>query len=320
MRRLLLIVAAASMIASVGCGGQVDPQSRTKDPQSTSPLKPRTCPGAIPGSQLAAPGPPHKLASGNQVLGLDVGQDDVFYVLYDTTSGDSKLWKVPKNGGSAQLVGSSNEDVRVDQNYAYVNAFRYPVNGGPVEKSASGFSFALDDSYIYTANFTNVSRALKGSLVTTPLELDRNDAQGISTSGDWVYWVDYSGDQVLRAPKVGGDVEVLATGHFPRQVVADCVEAFATIGNYGGPVIAATLAAPHTTRTIANFGSSLAIDDAAVYVFGPTVYRVAVNGAPNLQAIGTGSDYEATGGAVQIAVDETNVYWASSDGVWAAAK
>ena len=320
MRSSIVNVLFAATIGSISCGGEVAPSSRSTDTSSTTGPKPRGCPDAIPASTRASPGTPHRLASTTQVLGLDVGPNDVFFAVYGTDTDQPYLWKVPKVGGAAELLGTSNQDVRVDDSYAYAGGSRYPVGGGPAEPALSGFSFALDADYIYMADFTTISRAPKGTFDTTILQSNRNGAQGISTSGDWIYWADYSGDQVLRTPKVGGSIEVLTTGHFPRHVVADCIEAFATIGNYGGPVVAATLTADHATRTVASFGSSLAIDDGSLYVFGPTVFRVALDGSEDPQPIGTGSTYEATGDAVQIAVDNTSVYWAADDGVWAALK
>jgi hypothetical protein len=253
------------------------------------------------------------------VLGLDVGQKYVFFVIYNKSADEANLWKVPKAGGAAQRVGWSDWDVRVDDAHAYSGGNRYPVGGGPAERTPSAFAITLDAKYLYMANFTDVTRAPKGTMDIMTIASGLEGAQGVSTFGDWVYWVEYSGDKVLRAPKAGGSVELLVTGHFPRHVVADCVEAFATIGNYGGQVLAATLASPHTTRMVASFGSSLALDDGALYVFGPTVLRVALDGSGS-EPVGTGSAYEGTGGAVQIAVDDTSVYWAADDGVWAALK
>jgi hypothetical protein len=253
-------------------------------------------------------------------VGVSRSGSDVYYAVYvsDSTSG---LWKVPKGGGKAEMVGPYGaSQVTVDGQYVYTNGVRYPLGGGASERTPTGFSFAMDDTSLYSADFTEVTSAPKGSMQLTILAAGRNGAQGISTAGSWVYWADYSGDQVLRVPKDGGTVEVLETGHFPRQVVADCVEAFATIGNYGGPVVAARLDAGHATRTVAPFGNSLAIDDGSLYVLGPSVYRVPLDGSSDPQRIGAGFTDGATGGAVQIAVDDTNVYWAADDGVWAAPK
>lgn len=142
----------------------------------------------------------------------------------------------------------------------------------------------------------------------------------IAADANHVYFTDWSGAQVMRMPKDGGAATPVATSQdfaFRSPIVVDATEVYwvAESGMMKSAILRVsklTTSSPEVLVDDEPAIAGLVVDDDNLYFtsfFGGAVRRVAKRGgAGAVRDIATGIK-----GPVGIAVDGTNVYWASKD-------
>lgn len=321
----------AAACAFLGCSTHSATVNQTPDDAGVTMRAPtpRHCPGAIPASTLASPGPPAriaKIAVGTEhIQGIALSPTNVYFIVVGPSDETIHLHEVGKTGGENLDLGQATqtwegEAVAADANDAYTSGYRFPADGGALVPYLDTPDLTIDDQFVFSIGANgDIVRSVKGSTDVTTVVAGASTVTNLTAYGDWIYWQEQDRG-IFRAPKLGGEMQDLNAGRNTRDFAVDCQELFYSYDVYGEGVYAAMLPPSSSSRTVTySTGISYAVDDGAIYTAGPVVYRVNLDGLTPAQRIGLGVESWPSY-ATQIAVDESYVYWAADDGVWVAEK
>ncbi len=203
-----------------------------------------------------------------------------------------------------------------------------PVDGGTPVALATGENvseaLAVDGTNAYwsepTLSFLR-SVPLSGGTAST-LAPTGDEALGLTLGAGYVYWVTLTGN-VGRVPVGGGLPETIATGRpastsYPAGIAVDNDSVYwggvtaTTDGSGGLTKLGVLLKMPRDGGSIATLASDPSTTMGGVVVNATNVYWSTHDSIMTAALNGTGHTVVASGlgGAVQIAIDDTNVYWA----------
>jgi hypothetical protein len=238
-------------------------------------------------------GPEEILVKGvSNGLAVAVGATDVYWL--DSGPGypgHGSVSRFPKTGGTPETLVpnlAAAWPLALDDAYLYWESAgqaggmkRMSLDGGPVENIGGAYGYvnvALDDTYLYWTEFLTIGRSLKTGGGDQNLAMMPQDSSSYSP---WCTAVD--------------DTNVYVTTYIGPL--------FSVPKNGGTP----TKIAP-TARY-----RCLAVDKDYLYVASDDdgVLRIRKDGS-STDVIGSG----VAGGATEIAVDDSNVFWGSGDGLW----
>jgi hypothetical protein len=139
---------------------------------------------------------------------------------------------------------------------------------------------------------------------------DTNYPSGITVVGSTVFWLDASGQKVMKIPTSGGNPTTLATGQNGlTEIAADATNVYWTVTNDSRVMKVA--AAGGTPVILASNENSFGIAVDATYAYWTTyqgdVKRIPIGGGIP-ETIGSGTNFV-------LAVDSTSAYWGTPDGI-----
>lgn len=319
----------------LGCGGRIDggapdpaggpteraPAADLEVPQA-NPL-PR-CTDGIGAPADRPPSQPQELVRVTRAAAVGVDDRNVFFASAPSDFGQALLQTVPKTGGAARpLAPVMAYDLVVDDDLLYLGSGGGAIatmgrGGGELRYGLGGqvFSFALDRSYVYTADVASGAiQRMRKDRTDEPITLARGNApQGMAVRGNWVYWANYTSKNVARAPIDGGEAEIIEQfSDYTRMVVVDCNYIYVAVGNYGDEVWRKPLQGGPATL-FARVGGTLRIDAESLYVQSSNAtWRVSL-ATGKLSALGKGHG----GSGVYpspLTLDDDAVYWTNGEAV-----
>lgn len=318
---------AFSLVA--GCGGEVEGRGGAPGPNGTSepPTLP-ACPNVRSAPADRAPTSKKVIVRGSAIHSIVADGKELFFGSEPGSGGTLELSAVPKAGGATRSVAATLVyQLEADGDSLYLGGGGYGVarigKAGENEKAyaVDAFTFALDDTSIYTTSLTKgeIARVGKDSS-DLPVTLARGEApQGVSVRDGYVYWANYSAKTVARVPATGGATEILATfPAFTREVVVDCRFVYVSVGNYGDEVWRIPVVGGAAER-FANVGGTLRLDAASLYVQNREgTWRVSLSSG-KVSDLGPGHGVRGML-ASSITLDDEAVYWTTGDTVIRAEK
>ncbi len=339
LNRVGVGVCAVLCAWGLGCGGRIDgevpglvggpdraPAADLEVPQA-NPL-PR-CTDGVGAPADRPPSQPQELVRVTRAATIAVDDANVFFASAPSDFGEARLQIVPKTGGAAlPLAPVMAYELVVDDDLLYLGAGGGALatmnRGGGELRYGLGeqvFSFALDRTYVYTADLgSGAIERVRKDRTDRPLTLARGSApQGIAVRGNWVYWANYISKNVARAPIDGGEAEIIEQfSDYTRMVVVDCNYVYVAVGNYGDEVWRKPLRGGPATL-FARVGGTLRIDAESLYVqSSSTTWRVSLS-TGKLTALGKG--HGGSGGYPSpLTLDDEAVYWTNGEAVVRAVK
>lgn len=322
----------------LGCGGRVEGEEREPAAGATRAVADLEVPQANPLPRCTdgigapadrPPSQPRELVRVSRAATVGVDDTNLFFASAPSDFGAAELQTIPKIGGAAlPLAPIMAYDLVIDDGLLYLGGGGRPLvtidkRGGELRYrlGAQAFSFALDRTYLFTAELISgaIQRTRKDG-TGEPVTLAQGRApQGIAVRGDWVYWANYISKNVARAPVGGGQAEILEQfSDYTRMVVVDCNYVYVAVGNYGDEVWRKPLQGGPATL-FARVGGTLRIDAESLYVQSSgATWRVSL-ATGKLTSLGKG--HGGSGGYPSpLTLDDDAVYWTNGEAIVRAEK
>lgn len=322
----------------LGCGGRVEGEEREPAAGATRAVADLEVPQANPLPRCTdgigapadrPPSQPRELVRVTRAATVAVDDTHVFFASAPSDFGSARLQIVPKTGGEARpLAPTLAYDLVVDGDVLYLGSgggalATMEKRGGALRYGLGGdvFSFALDDTYVFTADLASgdIQRMRKDRTGERVTLAQGRAPQGIAVRGDWVYWANYISKNVARAPVGGGQAEILEQfSDYTRMVVVDCNYVYVAVGNYGDEVWRKPLHGGPATL-FARVGGTLRIDAESLYVQSSgATWRVSL-ATGKLTSLGKG--HGGSGGYPSpLTLDDDAVYWTNGEAIVRAEK
>ncbi len=196
-------------------------------------------------------------------LGIIVANNWLYWINGGKQADNGEVVQVPRNGTSITFIARQLRGPRAivrDATSVYFSTSSgelssFPVAGGPVKKladQASGYAcLAVDNAYVYYANYSEVGRVPKNGGAVEPLTDQAPFGWCVAVDDQWVYFTNYQGP-LMRIAKSGGAPQTLSPPGPERYVTLDANYIYYTQDGFGGPAVLRIPKSGGKPQTIAN--------------------------------------------------------------------